>query len=426
MNTLRKLKLNESLSSSSEIRNISELWEAAIAYYKAGDYDTDAMYQMYQRANPRITFQDIANVTSAVFADTYWVVIQMDSSILSKHMVQALSLSPAQADKYAQNAMKQWRGSLSRNNISDTGQIPAQGSYSQSIDIVCNQDTPLMPSQLIKNWNNEYWKQPSVGKNYIYIRVQNKDFVGSLLPKAQMFYTTGGFNQPPSSWVQCFTADGDKQEGAVLLSDNKPGPMPLGDRGASEAFYFEPKSTDHVCVIAAINDQFFKSNDPLGISNSNWNSTTWITHNGASAWHNVNPQTESVTKLKVFNQDGTNENFVLRAQCRNVPVGSTVRIQTADKHLESDGVEVNSISQLIETEMNLPGNYEGDLLVTLLGPDGELLPSHAAVEFSFLWKLQKGHDCYAKAAVALDESKSLANDQSIYAPLGSYTITGAE
>ena len=426
MEILTEKPSNKVNKSSSEIRTIAQMWEAAIEYYNDGKFDTEAMRAIYKRMNAKLSFQDIADVIYGVFADTYWVGIKMDSSILSKNMVQSLSLSSSQSDKYAVKAMKQWRGTLSRKTTGDTGQIPFGGSYSQSIDIVCNQDTQLDPSQLINNWNNEFWKTPQVGKNYIYVRVQNKGFKGELLAKAKMFYTTGGFNQPPSSWIQCLTVKDGNQEGEIFLSSDDPGVLGLGDRGASEAFQFNPKSQDHVCVIAAINDQFFTSNNPLGLSGSNWNSTTWIKCNGAAAWHNVNPQTSKVTSLKIHNQDGTSENFVLNAQCRNVPVGSKIKIETKDKRFLSEQVIISTTSQFIETEATLPGHYNGDLLVSLEDSKGNLLPSNAVVELTLYWKLEKGHKFYSKAAIAFDKTESLNDEQAIQTSLGSYTIRGAE
>jgi hypothetical protein len=423
-NSTTQKKMKPSLNSNSEIRTVTQLWEAAIAYYEQGDFDTYAMRNIYKRMNPKITFQDIANVISSVYADTYWADVQMDYAILSKNMVQSLGLSRSQADTYAQSAMQQWRGNFSRNNISDTGLIPSQGSFSQSLDIVCNQDTLLEADQLIENWNNEFWKTPSVGKNYVYVRTQNKDFNGDLNAKAQMYYTTGGFNQAPSSWIQCLTVNNQSQDGDILLINNEPGLLGRGDRGASEAFSFTPKSADHVCVIAAVSNQYFTSNTPLGVS-SNWDSAIWITHDGSSVWHNVNPQTSKVTNLKVNNQDGTNENFVLSAQCRNVPNGTKVKIETKDKKFSSDEIVIHKSSQFIETEASLPGYYHDDLHISIEGPDGKLLPTNAAIEFTLLWKLHKGHDLYTKASVAFGKSKNLLNDQSIYTSLGSYTIRGA-
>jgi len=425
--TLLKDELkNGSLSSSSSIRTISALWKATIEYQEDGVFDSTAIYELRRRCNPRIANRDIFNVISAVYADEYWDVIKMSPSILAKRIVQSGVIKYyEEALKAAQDAMSQWRGILCRKNLSDTGHIPSIGSYSKSIDIVCNGDTELIPAQLIENWNSAFWKEPKVGKNFIYVRVQNKDFVGGLDGIVTMFYTEGGFNQPPSSWIQCYTSEGNKREGSILLLEGEKGLLNKGERGVSEAFFFNPTSTEHVCVIAAIKDQFFKKNDPTKIS-SNWDSTIWITHNAAAAWHNYDPQKSQVTKLKVYNQDGIKEKFLLKGECRNVPKGYTISLKTEDGIINSGEVVVYENNQFIETGFELPGYYNGFVDVEIKGPKGELLPQESALELTLLWELPKGHSCYFKAVEVFNELKATKNESAIFTSLGSYTIIGKE
>lgn len=409
------------------IRTIQDMWDAAIQCFDDGDYDTDAIYLIYKNMNPKLTYQDIANVISAVYGDTYWNNIQMDYRILSKSMVQALGLDRGLADQLSQNAFTQWRGMLCRKNINDIGIIPTPGSYTASLDIVCNENTPLAPDQLIEEWNNEFWKKPSIGKNYIYCRAQNLAFRGDITPKVQMYYTEGGFNQPPSSWLQCTTEKGGKTTGDILLLGGKPGPMAVGVRGASEAFFFNPKSADHVCVIASLTYEYFENNDPLKITPGNWNSQTWITHNGAAAWHNVDPQTKVEEQFKFYNQDGTEEKFAFTAQCRNVPTGSILRIHNDDPAAKFDtgDIEIGNPSQYVEKVVHLPGYYKGDLKVKIQGPDGKLLPAHAAVEITMDWVLEHGHRRYMDAVKQKNAFDHLRNLQGVYLSLGSFTLTGA-
>ncbi len=362
-----------------EIRNIQQMWDAAIQYFQAGDYDTDAIYLIYKNMNPKLTFQDIANVISAVYGDTYWTSTYMDYSILSKSLVQALGIDRSLGDQYARNAFTQWRGALCRKNINDIGLIPTQGSYTESLDIVCNENTPLLPQQLIENWNNEYWKSPVVGKNFIYARTQNMAFLGNITPKLQMFYTTAGLNQPPSSWIQCFTdKDPTRKEGSILLIDGKAGPMGQGVRGASEAFTFNPTSQDHVCVIAVLNYEYFETNDPLKITLGNWNSQTWIT------LRNEDPAAKFDTGL----------------------------------------IEIANASQHIEKNVTLPAHYKGDLKIKLQGPDGKLLPAPAAVEIQMAWVLRHGHRKYMDAVEHLKAYDTFRNGQDLYLPAGSFTFIG--
>jgi len=409
------------------IKTIQQMWDTAIQCFNDGDFDTDAIYIIYKNMSPKLTFQDIANVVSAVYGDTYWTGLQMDYTILSKSLVQGLGVTRADGDKLAQNAFTQWRGMLCRKNINDVGIIPVQGSYTQSLDIVCNENTPLQPQQLIENWNNEYWKTPQIGKNYIYTRTQNLAFLGDITPKVQMFYTSGGFNQPPSSWIQCFTESGNKTQGDILLLSGKPGPMGQGIRGASEAFFFNPTSADHVCVIAVVSYDYFEDNNPLNLKPGNWNSQAWITHNGAAAWHNQDPQQKAEETFKFYNQDGTEEKFAFSAYCRNVPAGSTIQLRSDDPQAKFDTgvIEIGNESQHIEKIVQLPAYYKGDLKVKIQGPDGKLLPAHAAVEISMAWILHHGHRHYMDAVRQTKAFDTFRNVQDLQLPLGSFTITGA-
>jgi len=362
------------------------MWDATIAYQQAGEFDTTAMYNIYQRMNPKLTFQDIANVFSGVYADTYWNVVQMDYQVLAKSMISALGVSRDLANSYSQKAISQWRGAFCRNNISDVGNIPSPGNFTQSLDIVCNNDTELIPVQLIQNWNNEFYQQPQVGKNYVYTRCQNVGFYGEITPKVRMYFTSGGFNQPPSSWQQLFTATGTKAEGDVILIDGKPGPMDITARGASESFFF-------VCLIGVIGTSFFSN--PLDIAAGNWNSTTWITWNGAACWHNVNPQVNMEENLKFYNQDGTTESFTFHAQCRNVPVGSKISLRNDDPNnpnteFNSGLIEITNPSQTVQIKANVPAYYEGNLKVHMEGPDGKILSGNSVVELTMLWNLTHG------------------------------------
>jgi hypothetical protein len=416
----------EEFAAVGDIRNIQQMWTQTIQLFENGDYDTEAMYKIYRAMSPKLTFQDIANVFSAVYADTYWNVTYMDASALAKSMVQALGVSRSQANTYALQAMRQWRGVLCRKNIQDTGIIPVGGSCTASLDIICNENTELMPQQLIENWNNEYWKQPVVGKNYIYARCQNMDFMGDLSKdvKVQMFYTTGGFNQPPSSWVQCYTAADDKEQGKVILIGSE---MDSGDRGASEAFYFNPKSQDHVCIIASATTAYFTKNDPTKIS-SNWSSSRWITCNGAAAWHNVNPQMNLEETLKMYNQDGSDENFTITAQCKNVPKGSKIRLQSKDPRVQLDTglIEITNPSQTIQKQFTLPGCYAGNLSIQLEDPNGNQLPDQSAVTLSMQWSLRPGHPDYMTAADSLGAVQAVNNRQDLQVGVGEYTIVGSQ
>ncbi len=415
------------LVKATEIRTIQQMWDAAVAYFEEGYDDTSAIYELYTRMSPKMTFQNIADVCSGVYADTYWAGIQMDSSILSKDLQQALGLSPAIANSIAGNALAQWRGVLSRKNISDSGSIPTRGDYAGSIDIVCNQNTPVQSASLIKNWNSSYWQTPQVGKNYIYVRCANVQFMNPIKDvTAQMFYTTGGFNQPPTSWLQCNTVGGNLDGEVTTLEGVEP--LGYGIRGVSEGFSLEPTSTQHICVIAALSSAYFTKNRPLEIAPGNWNSTTYITHNGASAWHNLAPQMSVEDSLVFYNQDPTPESFEFVASCRNVPVGSKITLSVDDEAINLDAATtvVEHSSQVVRKSVTLPGNYHGRLNVRLEDPDGRMLPSSAAVEIRMHWVLAPGHERYEEAAALPSHLLALSPNNGIGLFVGAYTLLGGQ
>lgn len=424
MYTLRK-KLEIRLDN---IRTLKEMWDAAILCQSQGAYDTDAMYSIYTAMSPKLTVQDIANVFSGVYADTYWNTTYLDSGLLAKSLTQAIGTDKDLAKQYADNSIRQWRGILCRKNINDVGNVPVVGNYTASLDIVCNQNTPIAPEALIANWNNEYWKQPSVGKNYIYARCQNVGFNGAIAQaQVQMFYSQGGFNQPPSSWVQCYTEKGNKPMGSIVSQDGKVNPLNWGDRGCSEAFFFNPTSKDHVCVISAVVSEFFTENNPLQIPPGNWNSVTWITRNGAAAWHNVDPQLGKEDRLAFYNQDGVDEKFTFSISCRNVPVGSKIRLRSDDPRLNFDSGEVvvKHPAQLLQQTVTVPAYYKGELKVQLEGPSGNCLPVSAGAEVKMNWVLPHTHRHYVEGAQLIGAINQLNSSQEIELNMGTFTILGS-
>lgn len=407
------------------IRTIKELWDATIKYHSDGIFDTAAMNEVDGRLDPKISYQDLTNVFSAVYANTYWNGLKLDVSILSKSLQSALALNPEQANIYATTALKQWRGMFSRNNMTDTGTIPKLGGITQSPDIVCNNDTEIPLDNLIKNWNSPYWSTPKVGKNYVYVRSQSLSFRGLQQPNVRMFYSTAGFNQPPTSWIQLLTVDGGAKEGRLKPQDGDLGsPFKESTRGCSEAFFFEPKSADHVCIIGVIGAEFFENR--LAVDDGNWNSNVWIRNNGAAVWHNVDPQTSSVERLKFYNQDSSEELFSFVLKCRNVPKGYTVELKHEGKDLifGTRPIQIVDGNEIIGTRVTLPGNYSGDLEILIAGENGELLPENASVTCEMIWKVNDQHKNYLDAVYMHGTIAHLAENRHVSVSLGEFTFHG--
>ena len=98
------LKVKNALANATPIKTIKQMWDAAIQYYNDPDNplnDSEAMYAIHERMDARLTFPDIANVMSGVYADTYWNGTFMDPAALAKNMVQGLGIDLNLANQYA-------------------------------------------------------------------------------------------------------------------------------------------------------------------------------------------------------------------------------------------------------------------------------------------------------------------------------------
>ena len=221
-------------------------------------------------------------------------------------------------------------------------------------------------------------------------------------------------------------ANGARQ-GDIMLLGGEPGPIAEGVRGVSEAFVFTPKTTNHLCLIAAITSDFFTKNDPLKSINSNWDTATWITHNGAAGWHNVDPQKSVESTLKFYNQDSRPETFAFEAHCNKVPEGTVVALKCNDSKLrctQSDGIKISRKYQTVSTIATVPANYQGDLKVLIKTPDGKLLPEGASVEVCMTWLLDHSHDRYLDAADMLSANVNSRALREVRVPMGSFTFIG--
>ncbi|MEO2216840.1 hypothetical protein ABGV49_07240 [Chromobacterium vaccinii] len=425
--------LKESAIGLDQIQNVDQLWQAVIKCRLHDNppipiSDVLAMEQIYDQLSPSLTVQDMANVFSGVYIDSYWQDDGQHPEVMAHHLTEALGIPYATTLTYARNAMRQWRGVLCRKNKYDTGIVP-QAVYTDSLDIVCNQDVPLTPQQLISQWESEFYKTPKVGKNYIYTRCQNRAFNGKIShAKVQMFYADGGFNQPPSSWVQCRTVDGGKQQGEVLNERGGLALLTMGDRGVSEGFILDLRTPQHVCMVSTVSYPFFSKNNPLTYTTGNWNSAQWIQYNGAMAWRNVDPQLKSGDESLVFhNQDATPEQFSFVLKCRRVPPGSKLRMYSEDPAAIFDSGLVNVVNNFQELHVSTiaPPHYAGHLKLHLEGPDGKLLPSDAAVDISMLWCVPHSHPHYLQAVTLLGAAHAVPALQSVHMPLGNFTLLGA-
>jgi hypothetical protein len=375
---------------------------------------------VYDALPPPALITTVATIVGAIYADSYWTAVQLDPQLLANAMVKAKGWAPSECLSAAKTAFQSWYGLLMRNDFNDVGGMPKRRVLTYSPDALCNMDGPLEPAEMLRQWNSYFFNQAVVGKNYCYARGQQVNLPVDLPEaRARMFFTDAGFNQPPNSWQIMYTLGGDQ---TAPLTGMTPGPIHRNDRVASGDFMFEPPQKKHYCLLAVAQTEFF-ANEPL-TSTGNWNSATWITYNGAAAWHNIDVTSGGTTKLVFHNQDASAERFGFEAHCHRLPAGTRVSLapvgaglQVAPRELRVD----REFQVVVSNAAEVPGHFAGELEVSIETPDGAPLPAEAVVELRMVWTLPVGHTHHADAV----ERHGLAAQAPAQVQLGHYTFVGS-
>jgi hypothetical protein len=395
-------------------------WDIAVKCRRDGETDITAIKRVYDALMPPALISTVATIVGAIYADSYWTSVKLDPQLLANSLQKAKGWSAVECMNAAQKAFQSWYGLLMRNDFNDVGRIPKAGVLTYSPDALCNMDGPLEPSEMLRQWNSYFFNQAVVGKNYCYARAQQVNLPVDLPEaRARMFYTDAGFNQPPNSWQILYTFDGDQTS---PLTGMTAGPIHMNDRVASGAFNFEPPQAKHYCLLAVAQTEFF-ANEPLQWT-GNWDSATWITYNGAAAWHNIDVTSGGTTRLVFHNQDATSERFSFEAHCHRLPAGTRVVLAPLGDGLEvaARAVRIERDAQVVVSNAaEIPGSFAGELEVTIETPDGAPLPREAVVELRMVWSLPVGHTHHADAV----ERFGLAAQGPARVQLGHYTFVGS-
>lgn len=408
-------------------------WKVCIDDLAKGVPSVMAIQDVYAALPPPALLDTVAIIVGSVYGDTYWQNTQMSVQALSRDL-QGAGFGQQAADSSASKAFANWRGLFMRKDVNDIGAIPYQGaSPSNSVDIVCNQGGQLTRSTLLNRWNEQFWDYATVGKNFVYARGTSINFPAKIAvgpavagkALAAMYFSDAGFNIPPTSWHECLTLGGKQ---TMPLETTPIEPQARWVCSTSDPFIFQPPTTGHYCLVAVVQSEFF-ANDPTKIDpGSNWSSWTWLTYNGAAAWHNIDAQRAAVTRLKYYNLDGRPERFIFEAQCDRLPAGTTVALRCAEPQLAGQlamaPAKIQGDHQVIRAEALVPAGHAGELEVHITTPDGKLLPAGAAVDVRMLWVLEHGHTRYADACAATGAVSQTLHAQPLQLGMGNFTILG--
>ncbi len=401
-----------------------QYWDLGLKSFNQGDNAQTALKTLWRRLPPPGDLNLLAAIIGNLYGDTFWSndKLQMDADLLADYMNAATGINKSDCLRAAKNAYRLWYGMLVRGNTSNDGLIPKTGSYTASPDVLVSGLTTLDPYDMITKWNQTTWgPQPGL-KNNTYGRAQNKNLqVPIKQGKIKIYYTSNGFNQPPSSWTQLFTYTGTKQT-ADLVNINDRNVIRPGERAACDtSFGFEPTGAGHYCLIVCAQTEFF-ANDPASISGTHWNNTSsthWITYNGAAGWHNLNVSQTGEEPLVFYNNDDRPAKFRFIARSRNVPVGSKIGMSVGDLDFAFED-QVVAQDQEISADVEVPANFEGTLDVNF-----PVLPDDGSITFSLVWLV--GNEDPAKAGVMglVNDGYAASVGDEVLVPLGDTHFVGS-
>lgn len=401
-----------------------QYWDLGLTYFNKGDNAQTALKNLWRRLPPPGDLNLLAAIVGNLYGDTFWSdqKLQMDADKLADYMNAATGINRSDCLNAAKVAYRLWYGMLVRGNTSNDGGIPKAGSFTASPDVLLSGLTTLDPYDMITKWNQTTWgPQPGL-KNNTYGRAQNKNLqVPIKQGKIKIYYTSNGFNQPPSSWTQLYTYDGTKQT-AALVNINESKVIRPGERAACDAsFGFEPLGSGHYCLIVCAQTEFFE-NDPASISGVQWNNSSsshWIVYNGAAGWHNVNVSATGQEPLVFYNHDDTPARFRFVARSRNVPAGSRIGMSIAGLDFAHEA-EISAQDQEISADVEVPANYEGTLDVTF-----PVLPDDASLSFILLWRVGEKDPAKSGVMGLVHAGYASEEDGEVVVPLGDTHFVGS-
>ncbi|SMX30470.1 hypothetical protein TRP8649_04614 [Pelagimonas phthalicica] len=402
-----------------------QYWDLGLKCFTQNDNAQTALKTIWRRLPPPGDLNLLAAIVGNLYGDTFWSdqKLQMDADLLATYMNAATGINHSDCLKAANSAYRLWYGLLVRCNTSNDGLIPKTGSYTASPDVLLNGVTTLDPYDMITKWDQTTWGPAPGLKNNTYGRGQNKNLqVPIKQGEIKIYYTSNGFNQPPSSWTQLFTYDGTKQT-ADLVNINNQKVIRPGERSACDtSFGFEPTGAGHYCLIVCAQTEYF-TNDPASISGVQWNnssSTHWITYNGAAGWHNVNVSMTGEEPLVFYNNDDIPAKFRFVARTRNVPAGSEIAMRVADLDF-AHVAKVTADDQEFVGEVEVPANYEGTLDVNF-----PVLPDNASISYSLVWVVDSGNPAKAGLTRLLQDGYATEDGDETLVVLGDTHFVGAQ
>jgi hypothetical protein len=281
-----------------------------------------------------------------------------------------------------------WTDILLRDSLQDTGTIPSPGYPYTSPDVICTQQTQVSnpttyftgnynsdPNQsVIVNQNNLLYMrgknlgtQTSGGNCYLYWCPSSLLMLPTQWTQNAMQANVGGQWQPYNTLPQV-------AGGAISVTQVpftwSPAPPPAGQ---------------HYCTIGAVSTQAH----PWSTSNiptfPNWDSfVMWVRNNQNICWRNItlvdNPNPPEWDRLDLLNNGFSYDTALLiKAQCTNVPIGTTVKLINTALGINTTQVTTSTNQTIYSQGVTCPAGFSGYIETYAQLPSPQTWPAGALI-----------------------------------------------
>jgi hypothetical protein len=299
-----------------------------------------------------------------------------------------------------------WNDVYMRKNFQDRGEIPSEGGWACSPDIIPNGIELIADpvDALTKNWNG-----PDIAKtivlsqpNYFYVRAKNLSAVGTIT-KIELYYCPSNLFLYPSLWTNNQLCTNTGQNSVQVNASNAEDIMV-----PNEPFTFIPSDSEQICLISRV--MTGQHPNPLpqeGVISDMKSLAAYIQNHPNIAWRNVQVFKNDLPVFnRMFHIETGDEagQVILFLECKNIK-GSTVSFSSgtpipcgpdAGKNIALNKTQVTQDFMSLGTQiLSLPKNFTTTIVYSYFS--NGIVPEDCEINFHAVLLIDEADNLHANA-----------------------------
>jgi hypothetical protein len=282
-----------------------------------------------------------------------------------------------------------------RDDLTDVGAIPSGArTYWTCPDIIPNRLVAVPDPQATFGTPQSYATSPGLDilpsqNNYIYLRAKNLYTGGAASGQVALYWCKSSLFMNTGLW----------STQSIPAVTGPTAPIAAATTGAiavaqSAFLWLAPPQPNnyHYCLIARLITDTPPNPDPIPPNfSSDAAYVAWVLNNPQVAFRNVTISSAATPSRQftyfIENTNDTDEQYLIIADCTNLPNGSTVSFSCAaggpTPPINVAGTITSSIQSFTTPPTTLPAQFSGDLVVTTQCPPNVPFPPNASVAMRY-------------------------------------------